>query len=83
LLVFSKEADSNTFPLSLNLANLQKRKQLTIKKHAYKYAYIQQNCVSVIGNVNMFSGKYQPYRLLEKIKTDGTEHGSYEEGLWD
>lgn len=71
--VFSKATDSNVFPLSLNLVNLQKRKELTMEEHSYKYAYSQQNCASVIGNINMFSGNSQPYHLLEKIKTDGTE----------
>lgn len=31
----------------------------------------------------MFSGNSQPYHLLEKIKTDGTEDGTRDEGLWD
>lgn len=44
-----------------------------MEEHSYKYAYSQQNCASVIGNINMFSGNSQPYHLLEKIKTDGTE----------
>lgn len=80
--MFTKETDSQVFPQNLNLVNLQKRKEQTIEEHTCKYVYIQQNCALLIGNISMFSENSQPYHLLEKIKTDGPEDGSYED-LWD